>query len=79
MLLEALLDGVRVTGVMTPGKDRFSGNIISRIRVAGIATDCSRVQSGDVFVCIIGEHTDGHLYAALWRVWLRGLSFWESL
>ena len=35
----------------------------AEIEVTGIATDSSAVLPGNVFVCIKGEHTDGHIYA----------------
>lgn len=34
------------------------------IELTGAASDSRAVKSGDLFVCIAGEHTDGHLHAA---------------
>lgn len=63
MFLSELLSCVHVTGVASPYGKNF-GDEVYGIPVTGIATDCSRVVPGNVFVCIPGSRTDGHLYAA---------------
>ena len=34
------------------------------VRVTGVCTDSRAVKSGDLFVCIVGENSDGHQYLA---------------
>ncbi|MEG2172583.1 MAG: UDP-N-acetylmuramoyl-tripeptide--D-alanyl-D-alanine ligase [Desulfovibrionaceae bacterium] len=41
---------------------RLSGT--DSVCITGIATDNRHVRAGDLFVCIVGEHFDGHAYAA---------------
>lgn len=35
-----------------------------KTEITGLALDSRKVQKGDLFVCLTGEHTDGHIYAA---------------
>ena len=37
--------------------------------ITGLALDSRKVKKGDLFVCLTGEHTDGHIYAAE-AVWM---------
>ncbi len=53
MTLSKLLENVHITEVQ--------GNI--DIKISGIAFNSSEVKPGDVFVCITGFKTDGHIYA----------------
>ncbi len=53
MTLSALLEGVKIIDVQ--------GNI--ETKVSGIAFDSQQVKPGDVFVCISGFKTDGHIFA----------------
>ena len=57
MLIEKLLQGVKITQVIPHGTD------IQNLSVDGVSTSSGRVSAGDVFVCIKGTHTDGHLYS----------------
>ena len=40
---------------------RLSGNADQKI--SGVKIDSRAAGSGDLFICIVGEKTDGHLYA----------------
>ncbi len=53
MTLSKLLSNTKITGMQ--------GNI--DIKVSGIAFNSAEVKPGDVFVCISGFKTDGHIYA----------------
>lgn len=64
MLVSELLKGVKITGAFRSFREKDDGELLSRLHVTGIATDSSAVCPGDVFVCIRGSHTDGHLYAS---------------
>ena len=33
------------------------------IEITGISYNSKTTQKGDIFVCLVGEHTDGHEYA----------------
>ena len=57
MFLSELLSDVCVTGITD------LCDTSTHICVNGIASDCSRVMPGNVFICISGSRTDGHLYA----------------
>ncbi|MFD2672318.1 UDP-N-acetylmuramoyl-L-alanyl-D-glutamate--2,6-diaminopimelate ligase [Marinicrinis sediminis] len=35
----------------------------AEIEISGIQTDSRKVQAGDLFICLVGYQTDGHLYA----------------
>ena len=63
MLIGELLKGTNITGVFRSYREKDDGLLLSQLHVTGIATDSSAVCPGDVFVCIRGSHTDGHLYA----------------
>lgn len=63
MLLQKLLSGVKITDVFVPAGADAGEDILSRIDVSGVSTNSKTVRAGDVFICINGEHTDGHLYA----------------
>ncbi len=63
MLLGELLSGVPVTGTYESKRAVPTERILSGLHVTGIATDSAAVLPGDVFVCIKGSHTDGHIYA----------------
>lgn len=63
MLLSELLCGVNITGVFASRKRMTADALIPGLHVTGIATDSSKVCPGDVFICLKGSHTDGHLYA----------------
>lgn len=41
-----------------------SANLTVDQSFTGVVTDSRRVAAGDLFVCIVGEHQDGHDYAA---------------
>ena len=53
MLAKDLLRGVSVQGA----KELLLGD------VTGVVTNSNAVRRGDMFICINGSHTDGHLYA----------------
>lgn len=53
MTLSKLLSNTKITGMQ--------GNI--DVKVSGIAFNSAEVKPGDVFVCISGFKTDGHIYA----------------
>ncbi len=53
MTLSSLLKDVEIV--------EFQGNI--DVKVSGIAFDSQKVKPGDVFVCISGFKTDGHIFA----------------
>ena len=53
MTLSSLLKDVEIV--------EFQGNI--DVKVSGIAFDSKKVKPGDVFVCISGFKTDGHIFA----------------
>ncbi|MEG2596132.1 MAG: Mur ligase domain-containing protein, partial [Ruthenibacterium sp.] len=40
------------------------GTLPQNPQITSVATDSRAVQSGSLFVCIEGEKTDGHRYAA---------------
>ncbi len=61
MLLQKLLSGVKITGVSPAGD--AGDDALRHIDVEGVSTSSETVRAGDVFICIKGEHTDGHLYA----------------
>lgn len=63
MQLSKLLYGVNITGAFISRKPADTERIITDIHVCSIVTDSKKVCPGDVFVCIRGSHTDGHLYA----------------
>lgn len=63
MLLSELLCGVNITGAFISRKSADAEKVLSSLHITGIVTDSSKACPGDVFVCIKGSHTDGHLYA----------------
>ena len=40
----------------------FGSGINSDVRISGISYDSRQVKQGDIFVCLVGEKTDGHNY-----------------
>jgi len=53
----------KITDYLGPKKVINSSNIES-IEIKGISYNSKTVQKGDIFVCLVGEHSDGHNYAA---------------
>lgn len=39
-------------------------NTVEEMEITGIALDSRNVKEGNLFVCLAGEHTNGHIYAA---------------
>lgn len=37
----------------------------SNVEISGISYNSKTVKNGDIFVCLVGEHTDGHEYAKM--------------
>jgi UDP-N-acetylmuramoyl-L-alanyl-D-glutamate--2,6-diaminopimelate ligase len=35
------------------------------VEVSGISYNSNTTKKGDIFVCLVGEHTDGHEYAQM--------------
>ena len=42
--------------------NHFGDNIENNSAITGISYDSREIKSGDIFVCLIGEKTDGHNY-----------------
>jgi len=62
MKLSDLLCDVYITSVKLGGVD-VAVETVGNIPVSGISTYSGKTVPGDVFVCINGMHTDGHLFA----------------
>ncbi len=63
MLLGDLLKGVKITGAFVSRHRTDPEKLLGECHVTGVAADSSSVYPGDVFVCIRGSRTDGHIYA----------------
>ena len=63
MLLSEILAGIAVKGVYD-SHGREDVEILSNLHTTGLSTDSRKIMPGDVFLCIRGEHTDGHEFAA---------------
>jgi UDP-N-acetylmuramoyl-L-alanyl-D-glutamate--2,6-diaminopimelate ligase len=58
MLLRALLSYLPDAALVAPDPTRATDTIVT-----SVAYDSRRVEPGDLFCCVPGAHTDGHLYA----------------
>lgn len=57
MNLQKIIDYISPAQIINPSN-------INLIDVCGISYNSKTVQKGDIFVCLVGEHTDGHNYAS---------------
>lgn len=56
-----LMSLLHETGIKCPEDIRDTAE---KTEITGIAFDSRKVKEGNLFVCLTGEHTDGHIYAA---------------
>lgn len=58
MKLSKLMENIEIKKIV-------NGNNLSDIEITGISYNSKTIQKGEIFVCLVGEHTDGHEYAKM--------------